>query len=71
MTEPVRAEDVLAYGAGYRDAVEERKDRNRRLVEAEAVIQRVRQVLDAEQRRYNPPLGRISRIRNVLDGGAE
>jgi len=35
---------------------------------AEAAIQRVRQVLDEEQRGYNPPLGLISRIKTALDG---
>lgn len=33
-----------------------------------AAIARVRQVLDEEQRGYNPPLGLISRIRNALEG---
>ena len=33
-----------------------------------AAIQRVRQVLDEEQRGYNPPLGLISRIKTALDG---
>ena len=35
---------------------------------AEAAIQRVRQVLDEEQRGYNPPLGLISRIKTALIG---
>ena len=35
---------------------------------AEAAIRRVRQVLDEEQRGYNPPLGLISRIKTALDG---
>ena len=38
---------------------------------AEAAIQRVRQVLDDEQRGYNPPLGLISRIRNALEGDSD
>ena len=35
---------------------------------AEAAIARVRQVLDEEQRGYNPPLGLISRIKTALEG---
>lgn len=34
----------------------------------EASIRRVRELLDEEQRGYNPPLGLISRIRTALDG---
>ena len=34
-------------------------------------IARVRQVLDEEQRGYNPPLGLISRIRNALEGDSD
>ena len=36
-----------------------------------AAIARVRQVLDEEQRGYNPPLGLISRIRNALEGDSD
>ena len=34
----------------------------------ELAIARVREVLDEEQRGYNPPLGLISRIKTALDG---
>ena len=33
-----------------------------------AAIQRVRELLDEEQRGYNPPLGLISRIKTALIG---
>ena len=42
-----------------------------RALAAEAAIARVRQVLDEEQRGYNPPLGLISRIRNALEGDSD
>ena len=42
-----------------------------RALTAEAAIARVRQVLDEEQRGYNPPLGLISRIRNALEGDSD
>lgn len=41
------------------------------LVLAKAVIARVRDVLDNEQRNYSPPLGLIARLNKVLEGGAE
>jgi len=36
-----------------------------------AAIARVRQVLDEEQRGYNPPLGLISRIKTALEGDSD
>ena len=43
----------------------------KRALDAEEKVQRVRQVLDEEQRGYNPPLGLISRIRNALEGDSD
>ena len=40
----------------------------KKLADREAAIARVRELLDEEQRGYNPPLGLISRIRTALDG---
>ena len=68
-------EDIYAIIA----AVEDWQDANgfsragtlmHRLIDAEAAIQRVRELLDEEQRGYNPPLGLISRIKTALDGDA-
>jgi len=42
-----------------------------RALTAEAAIARVRQVLDEEQRGYNPPLGLISRIKTALEGDSD
>ena len=42
-----------------------------RALAAEAAIARVRQVLDEEQRGYNPPLGLISRIKTALEGDSD
>ena len=42
-----------------------------RLDAERAAIARVRQVLDEEQRGYNPPLGLISRIRTALEGDSD
>ena len=41
------------------------------IVQQQAQIARVRQVLDEEQRGYNPPLGLISRIKTALEGDSD